>query len=342
MRFIPMKCSGNKRGGLSLEAAVVMPFVLLLTAGMIIGIQCIEAEIIIKGALDRTAAELSLFTPAGRLYDVLSSSSTGQEFPIEAQTEQNLATIWQDLKGEALLADLALDLTSTALAGPAIHQRLNDWLTRLMGDRRELCARVGERKLFLDWKLKKNQLWLCLSYKLKTPIMTFEKSTWSVVPLWLGRQEETNDAEASEIWMLDNFSRGKRFRTLFGANLPDDFPVIARFEQGEAVMIKSIDLTAPTYQKQQYTEQHLERMIRRLAEFSGASYRKKDVTIQINAGTISQKRLLLIIPTNSSQQFLDTTIANLTSYAEAAQIRLQIVRYGKSERYQTSSASGAN
>ncbi|MGI6333671.1 MAG: hypothetical protein ACOX1A_03490 [Saccharofermentanales bacterium] len=142
--------------------------------------------------------------------------------------------------------------------------------------------------------------------------------------------------------MLDNFSRGKRFRTLFGANLPDDFPVIARFEQGEAVMIKSIDLTAPTYQKQQYTEQHLERMIRRLAEFSGASYRKKDVTIQINAGTISQKRLLLIIPTNSSQQFLDTTIANLTSYAEAAQIRLQIVRYGKSERYQTSSASGAN
>ena len=337
-----MKYPGNKRGGLSLEAAVVMPFILLLTASMIVGIRCIEAEIIIKGALDRTAAELALLTPAGRLHDIFSVSAGERDLPIEAQTEQELSAIWQDLKGEGLLADLTLDFTSTALAGPAIHRRLNDWLTRLMGDRRELCARVGERKLFLDWKLKKNQLWLCLSYKLKTPIMTFEKSTWSVVPLWLGRQEETNDAEASEIWMLDNFSRGKRFRTLFGAYLPDDFPVIARFEQGEAVMIKSIDLTAPTYQNQRYTEQHLERMIGRLAEFSGASYRKKDVDIQINAGMISQKRLIVIIPANSSKPFWDTIVADLINRAEADQIRLQVVRYGKSARYQTSSASGTN
>jgi hypothetical protein len=83
-------------------------------------------------------------------------------------------------------------------------------------------------------------------------------------------------------------------------------------------------------------------MIGRLAEFSGASYRKKDVDIQINAGMISQKRLIVIIPANSSKPFWDTIVADLINRAEADQIRLQVVRYGKSARYQTSAASGTN
>ncbi len=144
-----MKYLGNKRGGL-VEAAGYA-FILLLTASMIVGIRCIEAEIIIKGALDRTGRRIGIAHTGGTLarYLLWCRPASGI-FPIEAQTEQELSAIWQDLKGEGLLADLTLDFTSTALAGPAIHRRLNDWLTRLMGDRRELCARVGERKLFLD------------------------------------------------------------------------------------------------------------------------------------------------------------------------------------------------
>lgn len=68
------------------------------------------------------------------------------------------------------------------------------------------------------------------------------------VKAWMGGDDSqgvlkgnsTNNTD--DIWSLSNFQRGLKIRRLFGANLPNSYPVIAKYENGKAVMIKSMDL----------------------------------------------------------------------------------------------------
>ena len=64
---------------------------------------------------------------------------------------------------------------------------------------------------------------------------------------WMGGDESQgvlDGTSTDDIWSLSNFQRGRKIQKLFGANMPYNFPVIAKFENGKAVMIKSMDLTA--------------------------------------------------------------------------------------------------
>lgn len=336
----------RRKGSISLEAALVMPMVLLLTGLMIIGIICIEAEIKIKGALDRTAAELALITPVGHLLanpvqavrDTLESGlgDTG------ATSDSLIDDLLQTLPWQSLLTDLLLDVTSTALAGPAIQNRLNHWLSDACGNRPALAARVGRRQLFLDWQLDKNQLWLCLSYQLSTPIGPLKRQAYAVVPLWVGMGGDPVDRKKDDVWLLDNFSRGKQIRAAFGANLPDDFPVIAGFDHGEAVMIKSMDLTAPTYADPNLLQRRLDQHLSNLTGFSGASYQKGGQDIHLQASSITSRRLILVIPDNCNQEFLPEMLMTFAQKAKDCFVSLQIVRYGNSARYQTMESPAAD
>ena len=74
----------SRKGSLSLEAALVLPVILLLLLSFL-GLQsAITAEIKLKGALDRTAAELALLSPMAQavgpiLADNDASNGTGHD-----------------------------------------------------------------------------------------------------------------------------------------------------------------------------------------------------------------------------------------------------------------------
>ena len=58
----------------------------------------------------------------------------------------------------------------------------------------------------------------------------------------------TNKQNEDDIWSLDNFTRGRRIREIFHANLPSNFPGIAAYSNGVATLIHSLDVTAASYQ----------------------------------------------------------------------------------------------
>ncbi len=55
-------------------------------------------------------------------------------------------------------------------------------------------------------------------------------------------------AAGSGLWKLNPFARGQQIEQALGHNLPSNFPVIDRFENGLATSIKSLDLDAAAYQ----------------------------------------------------------------------------------------------
>lgn len=182
---------------------------------------------------------------------------------------------------------------------------------------------------------------IVVRYKMRIPIpikftndLEFEHRVR--VKAWMGGDEktgvlggETESNAADDIWSLSNFQRGLKIRRKFGANLPDNFPVIAKYESGKAVMIKSMDLTAASYQNTGKAEKTLKGYINELARYEGQNDPWGRDDIVIRSTEIRQKELLLVIPENELSEGLELMLANMVRYADTRGVKLSINRYGR-------------
>ncbi len=321
----------RKAGGICLEAALVMPVVMLLILSVVLRIVAAESSIRIKGALDRTASELSLILC---LCDLYQSCETGRDLEDAAQSmDDGLAgLLGDDLIADAV-KDLALDMASSVMLSPLICERFEQWLD-LADDGLSSWRRLtGDYCLYLDWDVDHNSLWLSMSYVFKTPFGEMPQSIKSVVPIWSGSVRDDDKTYAGEVWLLDNFTRGRMIRSAFGGNLPFDFPVIAAFAGGTAVSIKSMDLTAPSYADNGAVRERVNSLITDLASFSGTRYVRDKTNIEIAPGDILARKLLLIIPENYDQERLQPVLTQLQQHAFNVGIVMEVHPYGESTRY---------
>lgn len=180
---------------------------------------------------------------------------------------------------------------------------------------------------------------IVVRYRIKLPIpFLFHNEMEFVqrakVKAWMGGDENRGAldgitaGEEEDIWSLGNFQRGLKFRRMFGANLPNSFPVIARYENGKAVMIKSMDLTAASYQTASNTEKTLKGYINELSGYNGQDKPWGSGNIVIKGEDIREKELLLIIPENDPGQSNNAVLLNMKEYARSKGVSLVIERYG--------------
>ena len=101
-------------------------------------------------------------------------------------------------------------------------------------------------------------------------------------------------SEGLSVWNLGNFERGRAIEIALGQNLPSRYPVIDSFVEstGVATSIKSLNLTAQTYQTGAAVLSKLTGYINSLASFDGAAYGDYD----IGPGMITSRVLNVAIP----------------------------------------------
>lgn len=154
------------------------------------------------------------------------------------------------------------------------------------------------------------------------------------VKAWMGGDETTGvlDGTASngvdDIWSLSNFQRGLKIRRLFGGNLPNSFPVIARFDGGKAVMIKSMDLTAKSYQVGDNAQKTLMGYIDELAGYEGQDKPWGSGDIVIPRDSIKSRELVLVIPKNKLSAANEQMLSEMAAKAGSKGVTLIIERYG--------------
>lgn len=157
----------------------------------------------------------------------------------------------------------------------------------------------------------------------------------AVAKAWLGGDEASgvlDDVNTSEdIWALDNFKRGTKFRTMFGANLPSNFPVISAFESGKAVMIKSMDLTAASYRNPGTVMETIDSYVKGLSSYRGQDVPWGSKEIVIKEAEIRQRELLLVIPENELSAEVEQLLAQYRSRAAASGVSFRLERYGKKQ-----------
>ena len=99
------------------------------------------------------------------------------------------------------------------------------------------------------------------------------------------------------IWDLKPFARGIEAEKILRRSpaLTQNFPVIDRWENGIATSIKSIDLTAKSYQNINVLTRTVQGYINTLAKWQGSYWGG----VEIRAEQIAQRQLLLAIPPNA-------------------------------------------
>lgn len=149
---------------------------------------------------------------------------------------------------------------------------------------------------------------------------------------WLGGDEAAgvlDGVDATEdVWALDNFKRGARIREVFGANLPYSFPVIAAYEDRKAIMIKSMDLTAESYQDAGTVIETIDSYIRELSRYQGQETPWGSKGIVIKESDIRQRKLLLVIPQNKLSAEVEHLLAQYRTRASASGVVFRLERYG--------------
>lgn len=152
------------------------------------------------------------------------------------------------------------------------------------------------------------------------------------VKAWMGGDETKGVLDGTingeDIWSLSNFQRGRKIQKLFGANLPSNFPVIAKFSNGNAVMIKSMDLTAKSYRTADNVSKTIEEYIKSLSEYKGQEKPWGSSGIVIHNNDIKSRELLLVIPENKLPDTTEKVLNDMVDYASKNGVKLTIERYG--------------
>lgn len=123
------------------------------------------------------------------------------------------------------------------------------------------------------------------------------------------------------VWSFNPFVRGNIIEWALGrtSNMVQNYPVIDRFENGVATSIKSIDLTAVSYQNIGNLLSSVSNYIATLEEFNGANVGGFDTV-----GKITSRVLELAIPPLENGLQADALNA-LVEYGQRAGVAVQIV-----------------
>ena len=142
---------------------------------------------------------------------------------------------------------------------------------------------------------------------------------------WLdGGGDLHTPVSATSVWDLGSFERGWAIQKMQAhkRNLPRNYPVIARFANGRATMIKSINLNDKTYQKAGNLKAAVKSHINRLDDFKGADYAGTKIT----EGQIRSKQLILVLPKGELDRKRLKALEECKKYAGEKKIMLKIER----------------
>ena len=338
----------SKKGSFIFEIAITAPVFLILIFFVLHLITCIRAETLLLQAVDQVTSEIAAAAPlvsvgTDLIQDVLQrktgSSDTEKEKEPSLQLEQ-LAKGAGEIGAvlEALDID-AGDLIGTLLFGETVRNRIVSYYNLYKKDNTiGKMDLISDLSVYLDINNDEKVIYIRGYYKRKSLFGMQERQIKSAVALYspiqitMQESKETDEDEKNEVWELDNFQRGKILRNEHGGNLPANYPVIASWENNMATAIKSIDLTAPSYQKDGSVKKTISGYIRDFADFDGTDKPWGKDKIDISRGMIHRKKLIIVIPGNYTESAYQELLS-CEKDARDAGIEISWVIYGESYKY---------
>lgn len=324
----------NSYGSVTIETAIIMPFFLIVLLFFVSFLQIVAAENILNKAALNVADKMCKWAPVYKnlLMDDLKditfskiSESLGDEFGeyFNGALDDYILEILQLEKIGEYSYDYIYGYVSQKMCESYIEDNVLIKKNIVKVDKLNLYKsdffHKGSNFIQLKAELAIDT-YLPFDYLIKTNI---DCAAWGsgVVPhVSVDSSKESNN---SGIWKEDNFTRGKVIRQMYGGNLPDTFPVISKFENGMATMIKSLNHTSATYQDSSVFERTITGMINSMYYFNGGS--SGGITIKNN--DIYCKTIILVLPENDLTVTQQKALESVMRYATSKMIVIDLQRY---------------
>ena len=334
MRIMPKK-KNSAYGSIVLEAAISIPLVLSLLLGMLSSITLVNAELYLQRATENVVSELNVTITFAANGFICLDEITGYlgignaDFEDKELVEGGLGIIGA-VSGVTGI-DLE-DVVSTAVLGRYVRDRILVEYGKLIENGWVYERLLSDVSVYLDYCGSEHSIYVRVFYSLGAGNYTVSRSYTSSIALYADDypigQSASDNKEQDDIWEKENFERGTILREKYGGDLPYNYPVISAFSEGEAVSIKSVDTTAPKYQTESGLDKKVKNCIDDLSGFNGAKYGN----IEISDEDIRSRKLILVIPENTSRSS-ENHILNLVSYAKERGVELVIEKFGISSKY---------
>lgn len=332
----------NKRGQVTIEAAIAFTITLVFLAAVISSIQYYRTDILMRRACEQTCEKMAI------LYPLSVPATDALSTMLNALPDMGI----DSTKG----ADIVAKITSAAIgADNATGNNLKEMIlqglfARTMEEqiREAYIERNGgfdffapdEIRVYFEISETHHVIEVTTEYTVVTLAGVKTRSIYSVIPLYgdpvlmLNGSEsaktEEKDENTDNIWSLSNFDRGEAFRDKYGANLPKTFPVIDAVNDGDIMAIRSIDLTSPYYQNVSNIEKEIKNDIVSLSGFEPQSANINGTVYSVDY--INSRYLTVIIPENSGEAG-KAALEELKGYAFIKGVILDIKECETSNKY---------
>jgi hypothetical protein len=333
------------KGAITVEAAICLPFFIVAVMAFAFLIKVYFAHEIIQQAITGACDEMSVYsllyyrTNAEELFGGIEKFCNSEKVSNTIGDPKILSYIQEFgkdatdyVRAQAVLVPMSKYLVKKNLSSSSS----DDADTRL----RYLHLKDGfesidftHSRMLADGK----SIDIVAKYRLEFPFLSqllpgIGISQTASACIWAGEDGiDTSGSSGEEtigqsIWDMENIKRGREIRKLQGANLPFNFPVIARYENGTAACIKSLNLDELYYHNTENLQKKLTEYINKLQEFNEG----KTSTVTIDKSEIFRKELILVIPETDILPAQQQTLNECIRIAKEKGIDMKIVKaYGK-------------
>ncbi|MFG3685498.1 RHS repeat-associated core domain-containing protein [Micromonospora sp. NPDC047740] len=128
----------------------------------------------------------------------------------------------------------------------------------------------------------------------------------------------------SSVWKLNQFQRGLAIEAKLGGNLPRSFPTIDRFANGTATSIKSVDLSAKTYQSASQLTSRLQGYVDKAAGFA----KNNPVTwdgVTIRPGQVAARELEIVVPRGTATAAQQNVLNQIVQYGAGKGVTVRVI-----------------
>lgn len=321
-----MKINRFRKGAITLEAAIILPVFIMAVMSFAFILKIYYTHEIVQNALTGACRQMGVY---GLLYyktnaeevivgiERFSSSNTVEDTLGDNWLTSSIREAGKDAT-DYVRAQLALIPAARLLAGNQLEAGFNGGVEKGLSG---LNIAGGFNGLdFSDSRMLADgrSIDISVSYKMKFPFLPsllpgVKIKQTSSICIWagedgVGSSEDDQDNDKG-VWDMTNLKRGQEIRKLQGANLPFNFPTVAKYENGTVTSIKSLNIDEAYYKDPVNLEKKITSYINKLEDFNGGTLGE----VSIRSSDFFRKELLLIIPetelSSSQQNVIDRCIA---------------------------------
>ncbi len=301
----------SKSGSFSLEITIVFPLIAAVLFCFVWQMTATRCEMLFRSIIVKEAEKISFLGVLSEYAPALYQTATGT-FP--------------DSQAMEFAIDQILEIS--------LKNQIQDHYRLLCEKNRTFRSLITTHTEFIECSVFDDEVTLTSVYSIYTPFRILRRQFTIPLRLWDhgDHSGKIDDSAEDNIWDYDNFKRGQMIRRRFGGNLPFGFPVLSGYSNGNILIIKSMDLTATTWDSMNEVRIQMQKSVDAVSSYQGMTDPWGEAKIIIHPSDIRDRFVTFVFPENTEMEKYASMLDEIKRTAEKTGVWLDVIYFQESRK----------